>query len=111
MATKETYIVHAILDWCGWHNILAWRNQSGAIRPEKGGYIKMGKPGSPDIIAVKEGHFIGIEVKNEIGKQNANQKAFQEELEAAGGTYLLARSIEDVHDWFAINGYVEKRLG
>jgi hypothetical protein len=38
-------------------------------------------------------HF---EVKASKGKQSENQKEFQAQLEAAGGKYILAYSIEDV---------------
>ena len=56
----------------------------------------MGTPGSPDIVCVIEGQFVGIEVKDEKGKLNPNQVAFKERLEAAGGKYVLARSVDDV---------------
>ena len=42
------------------------------------------------------GKFIGIEVKSNSGKQSDAQKAFEDGLKRAGGTYILARSLEDV---------------
>jgi hypothetical protein len=56
----------------------------------------VGTPGAPDIICVIEGQFVGIEVKDLRGKQNANQLDFRRLLEAAGGQYIIARSLEDV---------------
>lgn len=50
----------------------------------------------PDIVACYNGLFLGIEVKREKGVQTALQKNIQKEIEAAGGVYILARSIEDV---------------
>jgi hypothetical protein len=37
-----------------------------------------------------------IEVKAPRGKQSDHQKEFQKQLEAAGGRYVLAYSLEDV---------------
>ena len=39
---------------------------------------------------------VWLEVKTKRGKLSANQKAFQESVEAAGGFYYVVRSIEDV---------------
>jgi hypothetical protein len=45
---------------------------------------------------VINGVYVGIEVKRPGGKQSDHQKHFQESLEAAGGRYILARSLDDV---------------
>jgi len=45
---------------------------------------------------VIDGQYVGIEVKGPKGKQSAHQKEFQKKLEAAGGKYILAYSLEDV---------------
>jgi hypothetical protein len=42
------------------------------------------------------GQYVGIEVKAPKGKQSEHQKEFQEALEAAGGRYVLAYSLDDV---------------
>jgi len=54
------------------------------------------KKGVPDIILIKDGRFIGIEVKRDTGRLSEHQIEFARGTEAAGGTYLVARSIEDV---------------
>ncbi len=54
-------------------------------------------PGLPDLQAVKDGRTIYIEVKRPGGRQSAKQKKFQQDLEAAGGIYILARKIEDLN--------------
>ena len=53
-------------------------------------------PGLPDLQAVKKGRTVYIELKRPGGSQSSNQKKFQEDLEAAGGFYLLVRSVEDL---------------
>lgn len=59
-------------------------------------FYRFGAIGSPDIVCAINGQFVRIEVKAPIGKQSENQKEFQAQLEAAGGKYILAYSIDDV---------------
>ena len=53
-------------------------------------------PGLSDLVAVKGGRVVHLEIKTPKGKQSDRQKAFQADLERAGGEYVLARGIEDV---------------
>jgi len=53
-------------------------------------------PGLSDLVAVKGGKVVHIEVKRPGGHQSENQKRFQANLEAAGGAYVVAKSVEDV---------------
>ena len=53
-------------------------------------------PGLSDLVAVKNGRVAHIELKTATGKQSAVQKEFQAKIEAAGGTYIVARCLEDV---------------
>ena len=48
-----------------------------------------GKSGIPDIIAIVDGHFLGIEVKSATGKPTELQKICGKQIEDAGGTWLL----------------------
>ena len=52
--------------------------------------------GIPDLIAVRDGRVIFIELKTARGRQSDYQKKFQADLEAAGGEYVLCRGIEDL---------------
>ena len=52
--------------------------------------------GWPDLQAIKNGVTVYIEVKTDKGEQGENQIKIQEELERAGGLYVLARHIGDV---------------
>ena len=51
-------------------------------------------PGLSDLVASKNGRIVHIEVKTPKGRQSEYQEIFQADIEAAGGEYLLARSIE-----------------
>ena len=65
------------------------------LYPKKG-FMRFGAVGSPDIIAVINGQYVGIECKMPKGKQSPGQKEFEKNLIQAGGKYLLIRSIEDL---------------
>ena len=92
MSSTEKGTQKIILEYLKAKGILHWRQNSGS----KGKYKFTSINGISDIIAIKEGIFYGIEVKDIKGKQNENQIEFQRLLEKAGGIYILARSLDDV---------------
>ena len=96
---KEKEIQKQILEWLEWKSIFHYRNNTGAMTGKHKGktwFLRFGAVGSPDIIAVHKGKYIGIEVKGKNGVQSEKQKEFQERLEQAGGIYILAYCLEDV---------------
>lgn len=64
-------------------------------------FTKFGAVGSPDIIIVSKGRFIGIEVKGTNGKQTENQKTFEFSLKKAGGIYILVHSFEEFEKMYS----------
>jgi hypothetical protein len=73
-----------------------WRNNSGAFTTEHGGFVRFGRPGSPDIIVVHVGRPYFLEVKRPGSYQSPEQKGFQARAEKVGALYAVVRSIEDV---------------
>ena len=76
------------------------------------GFIPIGKVrffratsinGVPDIIAIHDGKFIGIECKYGTGTQQDSQKEFERLSKDAGAIYLLAYSPDDVKKYFNEN--------
>jgi len=55
-------------------------------------------PGLSDLVAIKNGQAIHIEIKKPKGRQSEKQELFQADLEAVGGRYVIARGIEDVEN-------------
>jgi hypothetical protein len=93
---KEGDTQKQILDYLALKHVFHYRNNSGAFKRDDGHFYRFGAAGSPDIICVIKGQYVGIEVKAPKGKQSEHQKEFQRQLEEAGGKYLLAYSLEDV---------------
>ena len=52
--------------------------------------------GISDLIAVKNGRVLFIELKTPRGQQSKYQRKFQADLEAAGGEYILCRGVDDL---------------
>lgn len=91
---SEANIQKSVLDYLSKRGVMSWRNNSGAVKTEKY-FFRFGAVGSPDIIAVVNGYFVGIEVKSKTGKWSDDQQEFARRLFAAGGIYLLVRSIDE----------------
>lgn len=53
--------------------------------------------GMPDILAIYNGYFVGIEVKTENGIATTLQERMKESIEEAGGYYIFATSVDDVY--------------
>ena len=52
--------------------------------------------GFPDLTALKNGVTLYIEIKTPTGRQSPYQVEFQRICESHGGTYILARSVDDI---------------
>lgn len=59
-----------------------------------------GTNGTADISATIEGRSVKVEVKVGKDKQSNAQKEYQRQVEAAGGTYVIARDFQGFYEWF-----------
>ena len=96
LKSSEKDIQRTILEYLALKGIFHYRQNTGAFKDTQGHLYRFGATGSPDIVCVHRGRYVGIEVKGEKGKQSPAQEQFQENLERAGGMYILARSLDDV---------------
>jgi len=71
------------LQWQGWFCV--------KIHQSLGSYR-----GIADLYAIRDGRSIWIEIKTSAGRQSDDQRQFQADIEGHGGTYIVARSVEDV---------------
>jgi len=63
-------------------------------------FVRFGERGMADILAFTKDSVIWCECKGSTGKQSEHQKNFQQEVEAYGHIYIIARSIEDIMPLF-----------
>lgn len=75
-----------------------WRANVLVARTQDGRVVRAGMPGQADLSGLRmpTGQRIEIEVKAQRGRQTEEQKRWQAMIEAHGGLYVLARSVEDV---------------
>jgi hypothetical protein len=59
-----------------------------------------GTKGSADISATINGRSVKIEVKWKADRQSKDQKAYQEQVERAGGVYYIAKDFDSFYAWF-----------
>ena len=67
----------------------------GPLHISGGRLVQYGATGQADILCVCRGRLLAIEVKTAKGRQSLAQVAWQRALEAAGGVYVVARSVDD----------------
>ncbi len=84
---KEADIVRAILRYLkALPGCFAWKEHGGMY----------GTAGIPDVICCFGGRFYGFEVKTKVGRPTDLQKATIRKIQAAGGTALVVRSVDEV---------------
>lgn len=101
MPERESDIVTAICDYLAYRpGILFWRqNTAPTFDTTKKTFRRMpayALKGVPDIIVIKHGQFIGLEVKTKKGTQSPEQREFEHRVTLVGGAYAVVRSIDDV---------------
>lgn len=75
-------------------------NTQPIFNREYGAYRAMPKyslTGFPDIFILKDGTFIGLEVKRPGGKQSEAQILFEQNCSKNGVRYYVVTCVEDVH--------------
>ncbi len=58
------------------------------------------QPGTADISATINGKSIKIEIKIGKDKQSEAQKTYQQQVEKAGGIYLIVKDFQCFYEWF-----------
>lgn len=106
--TPEGAVQNTILDWLAAKHILAFRMNTGAVKTDKR-FFRFGVPGMADVLAFTKERIetacngtiegvvpVWIECKAPSGRQSELQKSFQQQVEAEGHIYIVARCLEDV---------------
>lgn len=104
MGSKETPIQSAIMQYLYYQAkekpLFYWRANNTPVpitqRGKTIGFRPGGIKGIPDINAIYNGLYIGLEVKATDGKQSPDQKIVEAEITRAGGLYYIVRSVDDV---------------
>lgn len=102
-AQLERDITSSICDFLELKKIFFWRSNNipATARDRQGKMVFRRLPkytprGIPDIICIKNGRFIGLEVKRENMKLRPEQAEFGIKCDLNGAIYRVVRSIDDV---------------
>ena len=104
IVTPEKYIQSACMNYLelleNQGKLYFFRSQAGAVHTIRGngskGFFRTGRAGAPDITVCYKGKFVGLEIKNEKGKQSAYQEQAQKQIEKTGGYYFIVRSLDEL---------------
>ena len=77
-------------------DVLGFRRTIGSVK-----WIKPSmQVGSADISATINGRSVKVEVKIGSDRQRPSQRAYQREVEDAGGLYVIAKDFQGFYDWY-----------
>lgn len=93
----ESAVLRGCLDYLHARGVMCWRNNTGAFKPQSGGFVRYGMTGSADIIGIcKDGRFLAVECKCKGGCPSAEQLHFQKQIKKNGGVALIVYSVEEL---------------
>ena len=108
-------LTRAICDYINYNGYQAERiNTMGTAREKKTTAGKVigvtwtkgtSTAGSADISATIKGRSVKIEIKIGKDRQSEAQKRYQENIEKAGGTYIIAKDFDSFVEWY--NKFIE----
>jgi len=93
---SEKDVLDACMQLLEVKGVFHYRNNTGALKDRNDRLVRFGAVGSPDIVAIIDGKYVGIECKSTKGKQSENQMLFQYAVERAGGVYVLVHSVDEL---------------
>lgn len=100
---SESQIQKEILDWLKkkmYNDRSVWvsRLSTGHAFKNQFTVIELCPTGTPDILCLYKGRFIGIEVKAKGGRQSSEQKDMAKLIKKAGGEYHIVRSLKKLKE-------------
>lgn len=94
----EKSVLNAVMEYLSLKRIPHWRINSGALRTERGGFIRFGSKGMPDLYAIgPAGISVWIECKRpKGGRLSEAQKEFLDCINRNGGIGIVVNSVESL---------------
>lgn len=93
----ESGVVSSCLGLLDLMNIKAWRNNTGALKDQRGRLVRYGLKGSADIIGIlPDGRFLSVECKRPGGRIRPEQKDFMEMIIKNKGVACIVHSCDEL---------------
>ena len=96
--TKETQLQRDCLQYLRAKGIFCYRQNSGALKTEKGFYRFTDINGLPDIIAIINGRYVGFELKLKGKYPSKTQRATHEAIKKAGGEVYIIHDLNELKE-------------
>lgn len=91
----EAALLADVLEYLTRKNVWHERRNAGCVYVN-GRRIRLGTPGTPDVLVIHQGRALWLELKSPAGRQRPSQRAFQAGVEGAGCVYLVVRSLGEL---------------
>lgn len=97
---KEADVLNSALHYLAIMKIPAWRNNTGALKNQRGRLIRFGKKDSADITGIdpKTGRRIEIECKAPGESLRAGQREFLDMINRCCGIGICVHSVEELQE-------------
>lgn len=82
----ESGIKRTVREFLEWHKWEVVQFQEGPF----------GEPGVSDLLAIRRGRHLFLEIKTTTGNQSPNQKEFAAKINRGGGEYYIIRDVDDL---------------
>ena len=102
MKLLESEIQNAVCQYLELKHYFFWRQNTAPTVTKENGQMRFRRlskysvRGVPDIILIKNGKFVGLEVKRDGTYQSSYQKEFEKRCVEHGAEYHVVRSVDDV---------------
>ena len=89
----ETLVADLLVALTALDCAMFYKNSSGVGRTKRGALIRAGVKGGGDIMGCYRGRAVAVEAKTGDAAQRQSQRRFERAWTAAGGLYVVARSV------------------
>ena len=110
--TPESTVLNGCLRYLDRVGIYHWRNSTGAVRIAPGRFIRFGKVGSSDILAIlpPNGRLLCVECKAKGGRLSPEQKQFLDDASSLGCLAIVVRDWRELDRTLRESGYISDPL-
>lgn len=95
---KESAIQAHIIQYMTMRGHYVMRLNSGLVKSERGGMMRLAPAGTPDLLCIKDGKCLFIEVKAGKNKPTDLQLQMMAILESYGAKCLVSYGIDDLQE-------------
>jgi hypothetical protein len=94
---SESDVIKLIDEALSVYGIFHFRNNTGAIKTARGGFVRFGSPGAAEFLGIcPGGRFLSVEVKRPGGRLSPEQKTWLDAVNNEGGVAIWVDGVESL---------------